>query len=66
MMYIVQYRHSWAQWKLSPLSLLNPLNILLAINGPVRYFFMDLTNLTINSCNFQKFNDQRFQRLKKI
>ena len=27
--------HSWAQQKLSPLSLLNPLNILLSINGPL-------------------------------
>ena len=28
---------------------------------------MDLTDLTINGCNLQKFNDQRcFQRLKKI
>ena len=27
--------HSWAQRKLSPLSLLNPLNILLSINGPL-------------------------------
>ena len=27
---------------------------------------MDLTDLTINGCNLQKFNDQRFQRLQKF
>ena len=53
--------HSWAQRKLSPLS---PLNILLSIN--VRYFLSDLMDLTINVCNFQKFNDQRLQWFKKF
>ena len=46
--------HSWAQRKLSPL------NVLLWINGS------DLTDLTINGCNLQKFNDQRFEGFKKI
>ena len=47
--------HSWAQRKLSPFSLLN---ILLSINSPL--LFSDLTDLTINGCNLQKFNDQAF------
>ena len=34
MLYHIIY-HSWAQRKLSPLSLLNLLNILLSINGPL-------------------------------
>ena len=36
--YIIKHHtvmHSWAQRKLSPLCPLNPLNILLAINGPL-------------------------------
>ena len=38
---------------LSPLSPLNLLNILLLIKGPL--IFSDLTDLTINGCNLQKF-----------
>ena len=55
----------WAQWKISLLSLLSlfspfsPLNILLSINGQL--LFLDLTDLTMNGCNFQKFNDQCFK-----
>ena len=32
----------------------------------VRYFILDITDLKINGCNEQKFNNQRFQRLKKF
>ena len=32
----------------------------------VRYFLLDLTDLTINGYNLQKFNDQHFQRFKNI
>ena len=54
----VMLRHSWAQRKLSPL------NILLLING--RLLSSGLTDLTINGCILQKFNDQRFQRFQKM
>ena len=40
----VNLSHSWAQRKLSPLSSLSPLNILLLINGP-------LTSLGFNGLN---------------
>ena len=60
----MQYNHSWAQQKLSLLSMLSPLNILLSINGC--YFLLDLMDLTINGCNFKRFNDQRFQLFQKI
>ena len=49
--------HSWAQRKLSLL------NILLSINSN---FLQDLTDLTINRCNLQKFNDLHFQRFKTM
>ena len=45
---------SWAQRKLGLL------NILLSINSPLLSF--RFTDLKINRCNFQKFNDQHFQR----
>ena len=59
--------HSWAHRKLSPLSMLSLLIILLLINGQLLSFgFNGLnTDLTFNRCNFQKYNDQRFQRFKK-
>ena len=53
--------HSRAQRKWSPLSLLNLLNILLSINGPLLSFGFN----GLNESNLQKFNDQRFQRFKK-
>ena len=43
---------------------ISPLNICYQLK--VHYFLLDLTDLTINGCNFQKFNHQRFQQLKKI
>ena len=54
--------HSWAQRKLSPLSPFSPLNILLSINGPL--ISLGFNGLTINGCNLQTFNDQRFQQIK--
>ena len=66
---------SWAQRKLSSLSPLNPLNILLSINGPLlSYGFNGLKrltdpvnkNLTINAFNgLKKFNETRHRRSSK-
>ena len=63
------YIHSWAQaqLKLSRLSPIHTLNILLSINSLLLSLgFTDLTDLTINGCILRKFYDQRFQWLKKM
>ena len=60
--------HSWAQRKLSPLSMLSPWNVLLSINGPLKSFGFNglningsnLSNLTMNAFNgLKQFNDTR-------
>ena len=57
----VYVRHSWAQRKLSPL---NPLNILLSINGPL--LSLGFNRLTINRSNLQKLTINAFNGLKKF
>ena len=55
------FKHSWAQRKLSPL---NPLNILLSINGPL--LSLGFNRLTINRSNLQKLTINAFNGLKKF
>ena len=60
----MQYNHSWAQQKLSLLSMLSPLNILLSINGC--YFLLDLTDLTINDAILKDLTINAFNCFKKF